>query len=37
MTRRTNQIEGAILKHSCNVERLIEHIRENVACEDSCE
>ena len=30
-TRQTIQIESAILKHSWNVERLIEHIRQNVS------
>jgi len=31
VTRQTKQIKGAILKHSCNVERQMEHIRQNVA------
>ena len=31
------QIKGAVLKHSCNVERLIEHIRQNVTSEISYE
>jgi hypothetical protein len=37
MTRQTKQIKSAILRHSWNVERLIEHIRQNVAWELSCE
>ena len=31
------EIKGAVLRHSCNVERLIEHIRKKVAAELSCE
>jgi len=29
--RQTNHTQGAILKHSCSVERLIKQIRQNVA------
>ena len=37
VTRKTKQIKSAIWKNSWNVERLIEHIRQNVAWQQSCE